>query len=221
MSQLDGESSQVAKCRQGDPEALAELREKCQNSLLGILLSRGADRTEADDLLADLWADCVPGQDDRPSILEKFSGKCTLQGWLATVATNRWVDRKRKQSRYVDPGQNENGTEHDYLARLEAAAYASDDTLISLLRDSLKASFGQCSPEARVLLRLVYLHELSQREIVQMLGWSESKVSRFLSKAMEEIEKHTLAEVKKRDPWLELTWQDFVELCETHQIGFM
>jgi len=219
-SQLDDESLKVARCRQGDPEALAELREKCQSPLLGILLSRGADRTEAEDLLADLWADCVPGNDDRPSILEKFSGKCTLQGWLATVATNRWVDRKRKQSRFVDPGQDGN-TEHDYVARLEAAAYASEDTLIALLRDSLKAAFGLCEPEARVILRLVYLHELSQREIVQMLGWSESKVSRFLSKAMEEIEKHTMAEVKKRDPWLDLNWQDFVELCETHQIGFM
>jgi RNA polymerase sigma factor (sigma-70 family) len=220
QSQLDGEALKVARCRQGDPDALTEIREKCQSPLLGILLSRGADRTEAEDLLADLWADCVPGQDDRPSILEKFSGKCTLQGWLATVATNRWVDRKRKQSRYVDPGQNGN-TEHDYIARLEAASYASEDTLIALLRDCLKAAFALCEPEARVLLRLVYLHELSQREIVQMLGWSESKVSRFLSKAMEEIEEHTLAEIKKRDRWLDLNWQDFVELCETHQIGFM
>lgn len=221
-SQLDGESLQVAKCRHGDAQSLADLRNRCQGPLLGILLSRGADRTEAEDLLADLWADCVPGQDDRPSILEKFSGKCTLQGWLATVATNRWVDRKRKQSRYVDPGPDGSAqAEHDYLARLEAASYASEDTLIALLRDSLKAAFELCTPEGRVLLRLVYLHELSQREIVQMLGWSESKVSRFLSKAMEEIETHTLAEVKKRDPWLELAWQDFVELCETHQIGFM
>lgn len=221
-NQLDDESLRVARCRQGDVEALAELRQKCQSPLLGILLARGADRTEAEDLLADLWADCVPGQDDRPSILEKFSGKCTLQGWLATVATNRWVDRKRKQSRFVDPGQNASGqSEHDYLTRLEAANYASDDTLIALLRDSLKAAFGRCSSQARVLLRLVYLHELSQREIVLMLGWSESKVSRFLSKAMEEIETHTLDEVKKRDSWLDLTWQDFVELCETHHIGFM
>lgn len=221
-SQLDGESLQVARCRQGDGDALAELRERCQSPLLGILLARGANRTEAEDLLADLWADCVPGNDDRPSILEKFSGKCTLQGWLATVATNRWVDRKRKQSRFVESIQDASGkAEHDYLTRLEAASYASEDTLIALLRDSLKAAFINCSPEARVLLRLVYLHELSQREIVQMLGWSESKVSRFLSKAMEEIETHTLAEVKKRDPWLELAWQDFVELCETHQIGFM
>ena len=218
--QMDGESLQVTRCRQGDAEALAELRERCQGSLLGILLSRGADRTEAEDLLADLWADCVPGQDDRPSILEKFSGKCTLQGWLATVATNRWVDRKRKQSRFVEPGRD-GSTEHDYLARLEAASYGSEDTLIALLRDCLKAAFAQCGPEARVLLRLVYLHELSQREIVKMLGWSEAKVSRFLTRAMAEIEKHTAVEVKKRDPWLELNWGDFVELCETHQIGFM
>ena len=107
------------------------------------------------------------------------------------------------------------------LARLEAASYASEDTLIALLRDCLKAAFARCEPEARVLLRLVYLHELSQREIVQMLNWSESKVSRFLSKALEQIETHTLAEIKKRDPWLELNWADFVDLCETHQIGFM
>jgi RNA polymerase sigma factor (sigma-70 family) len=220
MSQPDDESLRVAKCRHGDTEALAEIREKCQGSLLGILLSRGADRTEAEDLLADLWSDCVPGQDDRPSILEKFSGKCTLQGWLATVATNRWVDRKRKQSRFIDPRQD-SGTETDYIHRIAAVSYASDDTLIALLRECLKAAFSQCEPEARVLLRLVYLHELSQREIVHMLGWSEAKVSRFLSKAMEDIEKHTLAEVKKHDSWLDLKWQDFVELCETHHIGFM
>jgi len=102
MSQPDGESSLVARCLQGDVDALAELYEKFHGSLLEILLSRGVDRTEVDDVLADLWADCVPGQDDRPSILEKFSGKCTLQGWLATVATNRWVDRNPKRSRYDD-----------------------------------------------------------------------------------------------------------------------
>jgi len=220
--QQDGEILWISKCRQGDVEALTALREKCHGPLLGILLARGAARTEAEDLLADLWADCVPGQDDRPSILEKFSGKCTVQGWLATVATNRWVDLKRKQNRHVAVGPEGNDSPgREELARLEAAAYASDDTLISLLRDSLKSAFALCGPKARVLFRLVYLYELSQREIVQMLGWSESKVSRFLSSAMKEVEMRTLAEVKKRDPWLDLSWQDFVELCETHQIGFM
>jgi RNA polymerase sigma factor (sigma-70 family) len=223
ISQLDGESFQVTKCRRGDIGALADLRDKTNSSLLGILLSRGADRTEADDLLADLWADCVPGNDDKPSLLEKFSGKCSLHGWLATVATNRWIDRKRKQARHVEMGQD--GADmaiRDSLTSLQAADLSPpDQTLVTLLRDSLKAAFDHSSPEARVLLRLVYLYGLSQRDIVRMLGWSESKVSRYLSNAMQEIEKHTLAEIKRRDPWLELNWDDFVDLCETHQIGFI
>src|SRR5215472_5589587 len=208
-SQLDGENLHVAKCRQGDATALTDLRDKCHNSLLAILLARGVDRAEADDLLADLWADCVPGNNDRPSLLEKFSGKCTLQGWLATVATNRWIDRKRKQARHTPIEQNgSEDRDNEPPAAFETSRWhAPEQTLVTLLRDSLKAAFARCGAEARVLLRLVYLHELSQREIVRMLGWSESKVSRYLSSAMEDIEKHTLAEVKKYDPWLELTWR--------------
>jgi RNA polymerase sigma factor (sigma-70 family) len=221
-SQLGDERLLVAKCLQGDIESLTELRDKCHNSLLGILLARGADRTEAQDLLADLWADCVPGGDDRPSLLEKFSGKCTLHGWLATVVTNRWIDRKRKQARYVVAHSGADGAKGDPLAGLESGQmHPPEHTLVTLLRDSLKAAFARCNPEARVLLRLVYLHDLSQREIMRMLGWSESKVSRYLSNAMEQIEKHTLGEVKKRDPWLELNWSDFSDLCETHRIGFI
>jgi hypothetical protein len=40
-------------------------------------------------------------------------------------------------------------------------------------------------------------------------------VSRLLSQSMEEIETHTLAEVRKHDPWLQLTWDDFVNLCSS------
>lgn len=212
----------LERCQHGDPAALAELREKLQGPILGILLSRGATRTEAEDLLADLWADCVPGAQDRPSLLEKYTGKSTLQGWLATIATNRWIDFKRRGAKRVDLPQGSEAGEQDAFDKLPAAqAGPKEETLTVLLRECLQAAFDACSPEAMVLLRLVYLHELSQREIVTMLGWSESKVSRFMARAMEEIEKHTLSELKKRDPWLELGWQDFVDLCETHQVGFI
>ena len=40
-------------------------------------------------------------------------------------------------------------------------------------------------------------------------------------KLMEQIETRTLRELKKRDPWLELSWQDFVDLCETYQVSFL
>jgi RNA polymerase sigma factor (sigma-70 family) len=222
-SPLDDTAVQVGKCRDGNPQALADLRELCHTSLVNILLSRGASRTETEDLLADLWADCVPGDAQRPSLLEKFSGKCTLQGWLATVATNRWFDLKRKQTRRMEIMRDKHGTDEPdaFEAMTAITSSVKENALVDLLRESLQAGFARCSPEAMVLLRLVYLHDLTHREIVQMLGWSESKVSRFLARAMQEIEHHTLHELKQRDPWLELNRQDFVDLCETHQIGFL
>src|ERR1051326_1034946 len=52
-AQVDGDRLQVQKCQQGDPNALAWLREKCHSTLTHILLSRGANPTEAEDTLAD------------------------------------------------------------------------------------------------------------------------------------------------------------------------
>jgi RNA polymerase sigma factor (sigma-70 family) len=173
--------------------------------------------------LADFWADCVPGEDDRPSLLEKFSGKCSLQGWLATVTTRRWIDLKRKQARRGTVGQAGNEpNEEDPLERMPAAAsHEREDFLVNLLRESLQAAFARCPAEAMVLLRLIYLHGLSQRELARILGRHESKVSRILSQAMEQIERDTLQELKARDPLLELTWQDFLDMCETQQVGFL
>jgi RNA polymerase sigma factor (sigma-70 family) len=219
---LADEALQVRKCQDSDPVALADLRARCHQPLCSILLARGASRTEAEDLLADLWADCVPGPGERPSLLEKFSGKCSLQGWLATVATNRWVDFKRRQARRVELDASRNGSGGDPMAEMPAVPAADRDAAtVTMLRESLQVAFALCRPDAMVCLRLVHLHGLSQREVMRLLGWSESKLSRFLKQAMAQIRKATMAELKKRDPWLELTWQDFVEMCENHGVGFL
>jgi RNA polymerase sigma factor (sigma-70 family) len=207
----------------GDRAALEDLRSQCHDALTNILRARGASPTEADDLLADLWADCVGSGGDRPSLLEKFSGKCSALTWLATVATRRLIDLRRSQARRGQAGgldrEPADGDDLDHLPA--ASAHAAEPALVDLLRTSLQAAFAGCPPEALVLLRLVYLHGLTQREITRMLRWSEAKLSRLLSSAMQHIETATLRHLKQRDPWLDLTWQDFVDLCETHQIGFL
>jgi RNA polymerase sigma factor (sigma-70 family) len=217
---LDDDRLLVQKCAQGDAMALAWVRGKYHTTLSNILLSRGASRTETEDLMADLWVDCVPGDSEQPSLLEKFSGRCSLQGWLATVATRRWIDLKRKVARRVE--LNQTCSEEDAFERLPASpAEGTEDSLVQLLRESLRTAFALCPPESMVLLRLVYLHGLTQREVVRMLHWNESKMSRVLSEAMSQIERNTLRELKKRDPLLELTWQDFLDLCEIEQVGFL
>ena len=46
-----------------------------------------------------------------------------------------------------------------------------------------------------------------------MWGWHESKVSRTLEVTRQSAARMILADLKKIDPWLELRWEDFVELC--------
>jgi RNA polymerase sigma factor (sigma-70 family) len=217
------ERLQVHRCQQGDPTALAELRAVHHPSLFGILRARGATVDETEELLADLWGDCVARQDDQPALLDKFSGKCSVQAWLATVATRRWIDLKRKQTRRKQTAlATRDGEVNDPLEHLPAVASPDrDDVLVELLRDSLRTAFAAGAPVDMLMLRLVYLHGVSQRELMRMWGWSESKVSRQLSHAMEQIEHATLANLKQKDPWLDLTWQDFVDLCETHRVGFL
>ena len=217
--ELNGELTDVNGCLQGDPEALGRLREKCHSSVLAILISRGASKTEAEDLLADLWSDCVPGADDKPSLLEKFSGKSKLLGWLSTVATRRWIDFKRRQMRTATPSnQGENNDLPDDAAA--EARLPTDDALVEILRHSLQNAFASCPAETLILLQLRYMHNLSQRELVRMVGYHESKISRMLSSSMEDIRTATLAEIRKSDPWLQLSWEDLLDLCDSLGTGF-
>ena len=205
-------------------EMLPRLRRDYHTTLVNVLVARGASPLEAEDLLADLWGDCVGRDDDRPSLLEKFSGKCPVQNWLATVATHRLVDLKRRQKHRGElstPGRD-GESETDAFEQLPAASSnQSEGSLVDLLKNSLQAAFAKCPPQAMLMLRLVYLNTLTQREVGRMWGWHESKVSRCLTQAMTDIQATTLSEIKRRDPWLDLAWEDFVELCESHQIGFL
>ena len=222
VEDLSYEHAQVRRCQQGDPAALAELREKLHPALFNILRARGATLDETEELLADLWGDCVPKNNDEPALLDKFSGKCSVQAWLATVATRRWIDLKRKQVRHRETSLSVREGERDPIENLPApGALIQEDALVEILRASLRTAFATCSPMDLLMLRLVYLHGLSQRELMRMWGWSESKVSRHLSHAMEQIEQTTLQHLKQKDSWLDLTWQDCVDLCETHRIGFL
>jgi RNA polymerase sigma factor (sigma-70 family) len=214
---------EVPELLSGASDILPKLRQEYHSPLVNTLIGRGASATEAEEILADLWGDCVGHGDDRPSLLEKFSGKCPIRSWLTTVATNRLLDLKRRQKHRGElPRYDSDDHETNPFERLPAAVSArSEGVLVNLLKESLQAAFAKCPPEAMLMLRLAYLNGLSQREVGRMWGWHESKVSRCVSQAMGDIETATLRELKQRDPWLELSWQDFVELCESHEIGFL
>src|SRR5215470_8793608 len=75
----------VKRALGGDENATRALRARCDAQLKSTLCKRGATSTEAEDLLADLWADCFGSSGKR--LLQKYEGRCPLSSWLNTVAT--------------------------------------------------------------------------------------------------------------------------------------
>jgi RNA polymerase sigma factor (sigma-70 family) len=197
-----------------DAEAASELRRRYQGKLVGVLRARGANQTEAEDLVADLWTDCFGARgENRPTLLTKYQGRCALESWLLTVATHRLVDLKRRQSFRVEVPSSPDSPDDFFDRRAHPEKATSEKHLLHLLREAIKRAFATQDAEAILMLKLVHLHQLTQREIARMWGWHESKVSRTLEVTRQNVARVILSELKKVDPWLELRWEDFVELC--------
>jgi RNA polymerase sigma factor (sigma-70 family) len=203
----------VKQVLDGNESAAGALRVRYSAQLKATLCKRGASSTEAEDLLADLWGDCF-GSSGEPLLL-RYEGRCALSSWLITVATNRLIDYKRREAlRRELPREKSAASQTSEPERGGSfAAHQPDNLLVGLLRQAVLNAFAAAPPEMLLMLKLVHIHEVTQREIGQMWGWHESKVSRALESACTKIRTTVLAELHRADAWLTLEWGDFVELA--------
>lgn len=209
------EAALVELALAGDEPAIRALRGQHHGPLKARLLRRGASETDAEEILTDLWGDCVMGKFRR---WQPQAGS-SLVGWLSSVATNRLIDGFRKEKFYADGSGCDGHEGEGFPSHAHAADGVSHDPpprdaeLARLLRGALACALQQCDQTGLLMLKLVHLHGLTGREIARMWGWHESKVSRTASHAEDQIRKLTLAEVRRREPSLDLVWEDLVELC--------
>jgi RNA polymerase sigma factor (sigma-70 family) len=193
--------------------AAAEMRTRYHGRLVGVLCARGASATEAEDLVADIWSDCFAAAPNRPTLLGKYQGRCALESWLLTVATHRLIDLKRRQTFRVEVASADRSADDFFDRRPQPESVPREEALLKLLRAAIRNAFARRDSESVLMLKLVHLHQLTQREVARMWGWHESKVSRALEVARESIARDILLELKRADPWLDLRWEDFLELC--------
>lgn len=218
----DDENLLVQKCLARDPDALEILRENYLQPLRGVLVSRGAGPVEADDLSADIWADCVMGRPERPPLLERFNGRASLKNWLFRVGINAFIDIiRRPKPLPLSPSDSETDEGVQTEPMRSVTQPLPESGLVALLRTALERGFQSCAAEGLLMLRLVYLHDLSQREVAAMWGCHEARVSRSISSAMDSIRQRTLDEIHKVEPRLKLSWEDILELCRAEPLEFI
>jgi len=193
----------------GRADALEALKNQVDPITRPRLLIRGASEDEVNEVLAAIWASVIPDNTGK-SLLTTFKGRGNLAAWFSTVAWHRWLDWKRKdqvRARWVQAEQSN----EDLSGAAEP--FIAETVILALLQHSLKRAFEQCDAESLVLLRLVHLHGLSQRQLAAIWGMPEYALSRRLRRAMDQISRATLEEIRQTDPWLDLKWEDFLELC--------
>jgi DNA-directed RNA polymerase specialized sigma24 family protein len=136
-----------------------------------------------------------------------------LQAWLKTVALNRLLLLRREEERRGEVHlEDENGA---FVAETPPSPLPRERTeapLLALMCAAIEAAFQSCPAEDFVLLQLAHADRLRGEELGRMFACSASKISRQLDCASKGIAAATLEHIRRTDPWIELTWDDFIEL---------
>ncbi|MDF1860884.1 MAG: sigma-70 family RNA polymerase sigma factor [Verrucomicrobiales bacterium] len=204
----------------GDDDAVRKFQSEYQPMLERVMMSRGVDRIQAEDLVADVVAECFgagkKGQ-TRP-LLEKFEGRSSLSTWMIRITWNRWLDLKRRDKfrgelPTFDDDDGRSGDRFDKLEGENLGENVIDEDLGELMGRAIKTAFDSLEPEVLLMLKLSYLHGISQSVIALMWQCDQTRVSRSLTAAREKIASVTMQTIKESDASLELEWEDFHRLC--------
>ena len=200
------------RCIEHDATALALLQSTYGGPVRAYLVNAGASSDEARETVQCLWGDLLTPTANGRARLLNYDGSCKLLTWLNSVALNALLTRKRvdgrRQRRF--PSSEEGG-------QIETP---DDDPpvetpLLELLRDAVQFAFGNCPAEDFVLLQLAHADDLHVMELAKMFGRTKSALSRDMQRAGEGIAGATLQYIKATDPWLQLQWEDFLDLCRS------
>lgn len=210
----------VERALDGDDEAVRRFQAEHQPLLERVLMSRGVEKGQARDLVADVVAECFgagkKGQ-TRP-LLAKFEGRSSLSTWMIRITWNRWLDLKRRDKfrgelPAYDDEDDRDGDRFDRLEGEDPEEDLLDEDLAELMGNAIQAAFASLNPNTLLMLKLSYLHGVSQSMIARMWRCDQTKVSRDLSSARERIAAETMRSLRRADPGLELEWEDFKKLC--------
>jgi len=204
----------------GDAAAVREFQDTYRPMLERVLVSRGVDRIQAEDLVADIVAGCFGAGKNgqtRP-LLEKFEGRSSLSTWMIRTTWNRWLDLKRRDKfrgelpSYEDDGERA-GDPFDRVAGADPDGDVLDSDLSELMGRAIREAFDSLGPEVLLMLKLSYLHGVSQTVIARMWQCDQTRVSRTLTAARQQVATETMRRIRESDAGIQLEWEDFQKLC--------
>lgn len=200
------------RCLEHDPAALRQLQEANEQPVTAYLLSTGATAQDVKETVTMLWGDLLTPTSTGRRPLSRYNGTCLLFTFVSHVALGRLYDRRKVRGRR---DRRFPASETETFADPADAAQPKDESLTALIRDAVRYTFQNCAAKNFVVIQLLLYDGLKFTDLAHMFQCSESTMRRDMESAQMDVQTLASEYVRKRDPWLELKWEDFVELCRT------
>lgn len=162
----------LAGARAGEEWAWRRIYEELAPLLTGFLRGRGA--SDAEDITGEAFVQIVR---DLPSFRGDWRG---FRAWTLTVARNRMLDARRRESRrhdelHPDPGAH------------EAAGDVTEDALARLDLGRVTQMLAELSPDQRDVVLLRIVGDLSIEETARVIGKRRGAVKQLQRRGLQAL----------------------------------
>src|SRR6185369_14951482 len=159
----------IARCQQGDRDALRTLFERYEDRVYSIAMySLGGDEQLASDVTQQVFVKLM-------TRIGQFRGDSEFSTWLYRLVVNTCRDEQRKQRRWVPLADSAFMTAT--VKQTQAAQYATKE-----LSRQVQRALAELKPKLRWPLLLRYVEGLSYEEIGRVLGCSKGTVASRLNR---------------------------------------
>jgi RNA polymerase sigma-70 factor (ECF subfamily) len=175
----------VTECLRGSEAAWEEFLLRYRGRIFAFALSMCREASAAEEIASAVCTDLYGVRADangvRGSKLGSYSGRGSLEGWLRTLVAQAYVERHRRERRFVPLSERaETGTGERVIEGADIR-----------LEQALDKALGELSGEQRLVLAAHYLDGRTFAEIGRMTGRHESSVSRLCGKSTAFVRKRT------------------------------
>ncbi|WHY88830.1 RNA polymerase sigma factor [Neobacillus novalis] len=157
-------------------ELVMEWYEQYYDDIYRFILFMIGDKQSCEDLVHDTFLRAFTG-------IERFENRSAVKTWLFGIAKYLVLDEIRRQKR--KRLFNVIGFSHEIPSLIDVEQIIENRELILEQMQYIHS----LKPNYRLVITLIKIEECSTKEVAEILGWSEAKVRKTLSRALQTLRK--------------------------------